>query len=74
MSKCTCGYECRFPGEQDMLDQYGCAKTVVSRSGPFNSLSVSMCDINHTPPSNEVEDTKDFADNFLAKYRKDAKK
>jgi hypothetical protein len=72
MSKCVCGYECRLPGEQEMLDQYGCAKTIVRREGPFNSLSVTMCSHDNVPPEPRApEDTQAFADQFLAKYRKD---
>ena len=75
MSKCICGYECRLPGEQDMLEQYGCAKTIVRREGPFNSLSVTMCSHDSIAPQpSSSEDDKDFAEKFLAKHIKDGKK
>lgn len=71
MSKCICGYDCRLPGEQEMLDQYGCARTLVKREGPFNSLSVVMCSRDNLPPEMPVSDDQSFADAFLAKHRKD---
>lgn len=72
MSKCICGYECRLPGEQEMLDQYGCARTIVRREGPFNSLSVTMCGRDSTPPdAGPIEDGQAFVDKFKEKYLKD---
>lgn len=71
MSKCACGYECRLPGEQEMLGRYGCAKTIEKKEGPFGSLTVVQCGRDQIPPTTAVEDDKDFADKFLAKYRKD---
>jgi len=76
MSKCVCGYECRLPGEQEMLDQWGCARTIVTREGPFNSLSVQMCSRDELPPT--VDQTgdggKSFHDQFVEKYQKKDKK
>lgn len=60
MNKCQCGYECRFAGESEMLAQYGCAKTIVKRSGPFGSLSVTMCPYN--PSAEAFEDPTGGAD------------
>lgn len=70
MSKCICGYECRLPGEQEMLDQYGCARTSVRREQPFNNLSLTTCSRDNLPPEAEpIDNGQSFADQFKEKYQ-----
>lgn len=71
MSKCQCGYECRFPGEQEALDKWGCARAMETRQQPFNNLSVTMCSRETGAPLlEEPEDGQAFADAFKQKYIK----
>lgn len=70
MSKCICGYECRLPGEQEMLDRYGCARTIERREQPFNNLTVVMCDRDTGAPQLPDDDSQAFTDAFKQAYQK----
>lgn len=75
--KCSCGYECRFPGEAEMLDQWGCAKAAMRKSGPFNSLEVIMCSRDSgnpelTPVDNGEALKAAFAQKYEPKTKPDA--
>ena len=74
MSKCTCGYECRLTGEEEMRERFGCAKTIERREQPFNNLIVTMCSREEgswTSPADQVEDNTAFTEAFKKKYNKD---
>ena len=74
MSKCQCGYECRLPNEEEMLDRYGCARTIERREQPFNNLIVTMCERETGAPlfDDTQSDGKAFVDAYLQKYSKDS--
>lgn len=74
MGKCRCGYVCRLPGEQEMLDKWGCAKTIEKREQPFNNISVTMCPSDGgDPPASDDEDGEAFTEAFKQKYAKPTK-
>lgn len=68
--KCECGYECRLPGETQMLDKYGCARAIEVRQQPFNNIQVTTCSGDGEPPYLEIDDGQAFADQFKQKYNK----
>ena len=73
--KCSCGYECRFPGEAEALAQYGCAKTQTRREGPFGSFQLVQCSQDDkarqgTPELPPLDDGAGVKEAFLKKYEK----
>lgn len=71
MIKCPCGYEARLPGESEMIDQWGCAKAIVRRSGPFNSLEVITCSAGTGEPEpTPIDNGEALKEAFAKKYDK----
>jgi hypothetical protein len=76
--KCHCGYECRLPGEAEALEQYGCAKTVSRREGPFGAFQLIQCSqedrfTNKNPELPPIDNGEQFKDAYAKRFEKGGK-
>ena len=72
--KCSCGYEVRLPGEEEMLAQWGCARAVAIQGTLGTGQRVTMCSHDNVPPDTTIEDTAAFDEAFKQKYVKNTPK
>lgn len=76
--KCKCGYECRLPGEIEAFEQYGCARTVTRREGPFGAFQLVQCSQDEIarqagPELPPTDDGLQFKEAYVKRFEKGGK-